>query len=500
MRTEVPTRAPQTQRTATPRLRCDQGAPVQRWEIVALAGVLLVFVVLGLRLALTGVPLGSDEAVYALRARHFLQGVDPGVYWRDLRAPGLPLLLTPVLGAGGGVGEMRAAVLCMGAAGIVLTWALGRRWSSPIVGVLGAGALAVTPVYIVSSAQLTPDVPGAVAGVAAVLLYHESLVRQRWLAWPAVAVGVVATAVRYGAPMSLAAGFGLVALAHWGIVRRRLWHETLVALVLAAAIAVIQFVPAVTGADRAPFLDNEELNSEKYVPLQAFRDFGEQLPPALGTVVLIVCLVGACGLLVALSRRAPEAPGAALATGIGLVTFLFLAVSLNHGEPRYLVPVVPFLLLGLVGGFTVLIRSGPTAAALTGALVVAGALVAAPLSASTMNRLAKVGPMRQAAVEVGERTYGDCWIITSYVPEVQWYSGCETTPFQSPAPASLREHMEGMSADQPVYALFGTQGKRQPEGPDLEAYMSMLDGPVLETGDPDSDQLVRHIEVYQEDR
>lgn len=360
VRTEDLIRSPrQRADTSTSRLPRECGAPVERWEILALAGVLLVFAILGLRLVLTGVPLGTDEAVYALRARHFLQGVEPGVYWRDLRAPGLPLLLTPVLGAGGGVGEMRAAVLCTGAAGIVLTWALGRRWSSPIVGVLSAGALAVTPVYIVSSAQLTPDVPGAVAGVAAVLLYHESLVRQRWLAWPAVAVGVLATVVRYGAPMSLTAGFGLVALAHRGIVRRRLWHETLVALVLAAAIAVIQFVPAVTGADRAPFLDNEELNSEKYVPLQAFRDFWEQLPPALGTVVLIVCLVGACGLLVALSRRAPEAPGAALATGIGLVTFLFLAVSLNHGEPRYLVPVVPFLLVGVVGGFTVLVSPHP---------------------------------------------------------------------------------------------------------------------------------------------
>lgn len=506
MRTEELSQSSQAQRGGSarvvadaPPLRRDRGAPIERWELVALAGALLVFAVLGLRLILTGVPLGTDEAIYALRARNFLEGVEPG-YWRDLRAPGLPLLLAPVLGAGGGVAEMRAAVLCMGTVGIVLTWALGRRWSSPIVAVLGAAALAVTPIYIVASAQLTPDVPGAVAGLAAVLLYHESLMRRRWLAWPAVAVGIVATVVRYGAPMWLAAGFGLVALAHWGVVRRRLWHETLVALTLGAAIAAIQFVPIVTGSDGPPFLDNQRLNSAKYVPLQAFRDFGEQLPPALGPVVLSTCVLGAAGLLVALSRRAPEAPGSALATGIGLVTFLLLAVSLNHGEARYLIPVVPFLLLGLAGGLTVLVPSWPTAVAVTGVLVVAGGLVAAPFSGSAMNQLAKRAPMRQAAMQLGERTNGDCWIITSYEPEVQWYSGCKTASFQSPPPASLRADMESVRSGQPVYALFGTRGKRQPEGSELEVYMSMLDGPVLESGDPDSDDLVAHIEVYSEDR
>lgn len=134
----------------------------------------------------------------------------------------------------------------------------------------------------------------------------------------------------------------------------------------------------------------------------------------------------------------------------------------------------------------------------TGALVGIGALVAGPLSAASMDRLAKVGPMRQAATELGERTDTDCWVITSYVPEVQWYSGCETTSFRSPPPASLRGHAAGMDADQPVYAVFGTRGKSQPEGADLKVYMSMLDGPVLETGDPDSDELVGHIGVYRE--
>ena len=75
-------------------------------------------------------PLGHDESVYALRSRNLLEGWTylSGDYWRDYRAPGLPLMFS---GLGRVIGvhvtTARAFVVLLGVLIVLVTALLGRR-------------------------------------------------------------------------------------------------------------------------------------------------------------------------------------------------------------------------------------------------------------------------------------------------------------------------------------------------------------------------------------
>jgi hypothetical protein len=78
----------------------------------------------------------------------------------------------------------------------------------------------------------------------------------------------------------------------------------------------------------------------------------------------------------------------------------------------------------------------------------------------------------------------DCVVMTSYIPQITWYSGCAATGFiRSQPPEAL---LDGTSRVD--FLLFFDEGKRQPTGQVLEQYldevpMSLLDslGSATET-------------------
>jgi hypothetical protein len=59
----------------------------------------------------------------------------------------------------------------------------------------------------------------------------------------------------------------------------------------------------------------------------------------------------------------------------------------------------------------------------------------------------------------------DCSVLTSYGPQITWYSRCATYPFGADRQAALAE----LSDD--AWVVLFQDGKRQPEGEELAAYL-----------------------------
>jgi hypothetical protein len=78
----------------------------------------------------------------------------------------------------------------------------------------------------------------------------------------------------------------------------------------------------------------------------------------------------------------------------------------------------------------------------------------------------------------------DCGVMTSYLPQVTYYSACFTTPF--------RTHLDGEEAlsrveGEELFMLLVEDGKRQPEGLELEDLISLTTGdPITVMGERES--------------
>ena len=63
-------------------------------------------------------------------------------------------------------------------------------------------------------------------------------------------------------------------------------------------------------------------------------------------------------------------------------------------------------------------------------------------------------------------------MLTTYEPQVNWYSTCWTAPFRPGSDDLGVGQLEGESE----FAILFENGKRQPTGPDLDAYLAL--GPI----------------------
>lgn len=479
--------------------------PVTRGEMVTLVGIMAGFTALGLVLIAKGAPLGHDESVYALRSRFYAYGDVRGGYWADYRAIGLPLLMTPMWVVSGTEPYLRSVVLALGAVGIALTWGWARVMFGRGPALLAAVLLAVTPSYLNWSWQITPDVPGMALSLAAVLLFAWAARGERLsrLALGVVPLVAMATAVRYGAPIILATGLTGVGLANWRAVRARISLAAVTALgSLASVFAVLQ-VPAVTGSQGPPWKAIQARQAAKDVPWwDSVTDFVDVLPSVAGPVggVVIASGVVLCGFL-AWDGRLPTRP-VVLSLGIPAVFVVLLNLSLGHGEGRYLLPAFPFVLAcagaGLASAGQDLSRR--VLVILVGALLVGGGYVAYGLGADSVGSLEQFGPLRQASREFGAEFGPDCAVLTSYSPQVSWYSGCaaRAMPYREPENVgrfwrqlsdTLNTGFDGVAPDAQLATLLVSQGKRQPEGRTLRAFESLFDETVVKSGTPDAGRL-----------
>jgi hypothetical protein len=99
---------------------------LQWWELPCLAAIQVVFAGICSDAIAQGPPFIYDEAVYSIHAQDFSLGDGPGRHWMEVRAPGLPLLLTPLAFLIGTDEWMRAGPLFIAVVGVALTWYEGR--------------------------------------------------------------------------------------------------------------------------------------------------------------------------------------------------------------------------------------------------------------------------------------------------------------------------------------------------------------------------------------
>lgn len=479
--------------------------PMKRWEVAAVIVVTAAFLVLGLVFIAKGAPLGHDESVYGLRSRFYSHGDVKGGYWNDYRAVGLPLLMTPMWLVSGTEPYLRSAVLVFGALGIVLTWAWTRLMFGRVAGVLAASVLAVIPAYLRWSFQIIPDVPGMILSLAAVFVFALAARGDRLsnIAVAVVPLVGIATAVRYGSPMVLAVGLGAVGVANWPKVRARIGFTGAVAGACLVIVSGILLMPPVTGSEMAPLQAVRARQVAKDAPWWgSVGDFIDVLPTALGPVGGLVCAVGLllCGVGVWKGWLATRE--VVLNLGVAAIFILLLNLSLGHGESRYLLPAFPFALACIGAGLAVGSRylNPRVAIGLGIVLFVSAGSISYVSGAEAIESLNRFSPLREASRHI-ETAYGaDCAVLTSYSPQVSWYSGCaaRALPYRSPEDVdqfwgrlseTLDDGFEGVGSDGQVATVLVNQGKRQPEGVTREAFESLFAKVIVEIGGPEGRRL-----------
>lgn len=496
---------------AEPKLRPNR---IERWELVSLGLILVVFVAAGLHLVLARPPLGHDEAVYALRARYYAGEGSALGYWNPYRAVGLPLLARLVWPIGDSDVYLRTLVLAISASGILVTWAWGRRFFGARAALLAAVVLATTPTYLMVGYLIYVDVPAAVFGMAAVLTFALAIASAEkrgsglpWWVVFAVPIAAFATASRYGAPVLIAPGMTIVGLAYWRTLLRLFWQVALLAVGMVVPIWLILFVPEVTGSSRPPYDAFRQLADSKKTTFWApYADLFDILPDVFGWVVGILVVMGLLSAIVFVIRG--ELPRRdALVALVAIPAFVvFLNLNLPFVMAQYVVPVLPFVAIASAAGLAALTRRLPKAGVM--GLVV---LILAVGSACSYPTAADYGEwhvksyqaLRDTGGEIRARFGSDCVVMTSYV-QVGWYSTCKLVSFPADAAPSskyperlgpvvdraLREG--GVTCEASVVVVIVSNGKRQPVGEALDALRRQLGPPLFIAGGSDS---VRPLEV-----
>ncbi len=86
---------------------------------------------------------------------------------------------------------------------------------------------------------------------------------------------------------------------------------------------------------------------------------------------------------------------------------------------------------------------------------------------------------------------GKCSVLSSYVPQVAWYSACPTSRIDT---RKVVVDYPSLPAG-PRYLMLVECGKRQPDGEVLEGYLYTTDGLEFTAGDPGSGRR-QYVEVY----
>lgn len=454
-------------------------------HLLALAVLMSCFTFLGVTVILQGAPLGHDEAVYALRSASFLEGgwSEGPRLWSDFRAPGVSALTVGVLALGEGAPALRVVVLLFGAAGIGITWLFGRSVADARVGLVAAALLTITPQWLTASTQLLPDVPGAVLGLAALLGLQMILKNGLSLAPLALALlsAMAATFTRYGAPAVIGIGATVVVLAggRWAWKRRR--DIVAVGVAMVGMTAAVLLWPPLTASSSPPLLAWRErrarLDADFF--LGAASDFAQLAPSVLGPIVLGILGLATGWMVVQLVRsrgRPPKAlKGPAVGATVALATTSVLAAGLSHGEARYLAPVLPFIAVWGAGVCLLPPLSGMRRLIPAGTVVVLLAVGLWTAHADATDRHFRIrnnnDSLRYVAIQAQQDE--DCVILSSYAPQVEWYSGCHTEGVVGWEPSELAEQVDRIGASSVRVVVVG-RGKRQPSDEKLENLLESL--------------------------
>jgi hypothetical protein len=468
-------------------------------------------------------PIGHDEAVYSLRARDLLNhgwSTTTGSYWTDYRAPGLSVLMSlvgQVIGLH--VSTSRAIVMVLGAAIVVATWDIARRIGGDIAGVVAALVLTASFGFTLTSSVLLADVPGAAFAIVAVVVYFAEIERGV-LRWSFVLVPVLTfcgTVSRFGAPFMLAAGLvGVSLIAVVDVYRARNWVLVGQALLLAAAVALTCALVLLTDllslGTLSPVEANRRLIDGKgYDTSSGLRDLERVVNPWSGYVHQLwsrpVAIFAAAGIGLAIIGVLLKKLRARVVIGVGFAcvsSTMAIVVSVGLVQTNYLVLTLPYwaILAGLGYGwfFAEVWRSAARAEDWRPALIVAGVLVAIPFVADAAHDARSkhvgyeisFGVIRGASVAAGDGLGDDCLLVTSYSPQVGYYSRCRVVTFDksrldSPLletlPRRIDAALRGRSDVGAIGVFIVENGKRQPAADEFETSPALERARLFEIGE-----------------
>jgi Dolichyl-phosphate-mannose-protein mannosyltransferase len=462
----------------------DRTLRLRRWELPVLGIILLVFAGMGAYAIAAGPPLIFDEAVYSLRAGDFAVGSVPSGYWMEVRAPGFPLLLTPLARLSANDELFRSGALLFAVVGVALTWWEGRLLFGRTVAPVAASLVALSPGWSMTSWQVLPDITGATLALACVVLLTTATQGEkvRWWALLAAPVAAFATAVRFGAPLLIAPALLIVVLVRWRVVRRSLPLIIGVGAATLASTMFVLLVPAVTGKTNPPlliFLGRQVAKQVGYIDrLLALR---VEVPMLLGPLIGLLIVIGIGAVLVAMVRRDISPPAVIGCIAVGVVALLALALGIADHQIRYFTPAVPFLALGAAPGLVWLASRIPSPAMVVavGAALSLGLLVSwKAMDEHTSGRLANGSAPRQAALELGRVANKPCAIL-SRNPNYEWYSGCKSILYPVQRVWIDGEPEAGGIEDETLMLRrLRSQAERLTVGGgDAEIYMILSEGP-----------------------
>jgi hypothetical protein len=471
--------------TATVEQDVTAGAPavVRRrriawWEWLAVGLAMGVVAAIGVVAIRRGAPLLWDEAVYSLRVRALTTDAVIGPYWLDVRAPGLPLVLTPTaLWVGASDVAFRVTCLAFAVAGVGVTWVIARLLTSPAIAATTAWLLAIAPGWHESSWQVMPDIPGttlALAAMAAVLLAARGDRISWWAPLAAAPLAFGATLIRYGAPLLIGPTI-LAALAlRWPAVRNGKLRAAATLLAPAIAAGIVWFIPQVTNSPRPPVLIYSGRQDAKAIPAaESAADFMASLGQLVGPVLGALIIIGAIGAIIAARHNRRLRNAAIAATLIALSVLIAMLVGIAQYHLRYLTPALPFLaLLTAIGLITLATRlPRPITITAIALLTITGTTLATQTAtgrADGMERAA--GQVRGAYTVVDERTDGPCVLLDRHASN-EWYSHCASLrPYDIALSVRRMGRRNTVAPDEPMYAIIRhSQSEPNLQGEEAEA-------------------------------
>jgi hypothetical protein len=445
----------------------------ERWlalGAIALAGIACF-------LLASGGPLGHDESVYAVKGRSWVEGT-PDSGFGLYRPIGMAVLARAVIAFSQEELAFRLVGASLAVFAVVIVLLVGRALFSPLAGSVGILLVAGAPSFLRRAPEFLNDIvtTGLVLTILLLLWHHFEVpgVGQWWVVM-AAPVGALAFYLRYGAVTALLAVAAIGGL---------LWRRKLVAswkpLAATTGLLGLLIVPhlryalATTGSVTG-ILSISSAAAGREALGEGLLTYLEWLPsrlagPVAGSVMILGLLAASILGIRRLRGNALERRhrAALLVAGVA-VAHLVVSGLFVHAEERY-VFLSSFLLVLLgvqaavdaAGRLATAPRRGGLAVGLV--VVLTALLVYVPRAEENHRSLAE---SRAVVVGAGETivdlTQDECRVVTSYVPQITWYSRCATVGFD----LASAEPVAALRAD---LVLTFERGKRQPEPEVLARY------------------------------
>lgn len=443
--------------------------------VVLLAGVALV------RAILEGGPLGHDESAYALKARAWVAGT-PDTGWQLKRAPFITALGVPIVAFTEDEVPLRLVAALLGVGSLAAVGLVARRLGGSWSALVAVATVAASLPFLRRSSEFLTDVPAAGLLLLVVWLVLEIVddpgANERLVLWLGPLVPL-AFYMRYQSSLAIV-GIALVMVVAWPGVVRLLRRR----LLQAAGIALVAITPhliwstAVTGTPWGVVLVTRDAGGREYLG-QGLVDYARLFPEDLaGPAGAILMLAGLAWILWHLGSRRAETANPRRRAWFVLIVVAVSVVPLglvSHGEPRFVF--FPVWLLIAAGSALVVDLVSRLPARSLPAVVAVAAFMWLPLFTETVRRVDRNAEARGETFAVVEEASdsiefdgpGSCGVLTTYQPQVTWYSTCWTELFQ-PGRADLG--VGELQGDR-LYALLFVNGKREPVGEERQAYLEL---------------------------